>query len=81
MLVVTIVLVRHLDKVNSSVSNFENREIIKDGKTFKVLSKAQLKACFLREQVRQKKALTAKDEDLLRSKELLGALVISHQSF
>ena len=29
----------------------------------------------------EKKALTAKDEGLLRSNKLLGALVISHQSF
>ena len=78
MLEVTIVLVRHLDEVDNSVSNFEDKETIKSGNTFKVPSKAR----FLREQVRQKKkALTTKDKGLLRSKQLIGALVISHQNF
>ena len=48
--VVTIVLVHHLDEVDSSVFNFEDRETVKSGKMFKVSSKGP----FLHEQVRQK---------------------------
>ena len=48
LLVVTIVLVRHLDEVDSSVPNFEDRETIKSGKTFEVSLNTQLKARFRR---------------------------------
>ena len=46
--VVTIILVHHLDEVDISGFNFEDRETLKSGKMFKV----SLKACFLHEQVR-----------------------------
>ena len=49
LLAVTILLVRHLDEVDSSVSNFEDRETIKSWKMFKDSSKARC----LREQRRQ----------------------------
>ena len=48
LLVVTIVPVHHLDEVDRSGFNFEDRETVKSGKMFKVSSKA----CFLHEQVR-----------------------------
>ena len=81
LLVVTIVLVHHLDEVDSSGFNFEDRETVKSGKMFKVSSKA----CFLHEQVRPHAVvygpIKAVTTSLLRSKELLSVLKISHQSF
>ena len=40
LLVVTIILVHHLDKVDGSVFNFEDKETVKSGKMFKVSTKA-----------------------------------------
>ena len=50
LLVVTLELVNHLNKVDSGGFNFEDIKTVKSGKMFKVSSKAR----FFHEQVRQK---------------------------
>ena len=74
--------------MDSSVSYFEDRETIKSEKMSKVSSK-KLTASVSKDGIASRqcfpyiklKALIAKDEGLLQSKELLSAWVVRYKSF
>ena len=75
------ILVHHLDELDSGVSNFEDRETIKSKKSSKFHRKLASSTSKHGKMASRRKALTAEVKGFLQSKELLGALKISHQSF